>query len=1123
MSIGLPESTILSQSNSANLDPQVSVKQLYISPPPFTDALSSEVLQSLIPFLEKFENQQNVSSLPYLHSIVTTPHHRSDDGTPNFDFQMKTYSRSSQLYSQAYLPRLIHNKLTSASGLLISYVFDNPADELRWVTALSTLLSSPSPVNTFAYTYSNTQSKLSFQSLPSPIPFCPSLLGFIIVCSTSFIYVMISWELVTSVRSKLGLTFAFICQYILSMSTALTIVSFIFPSFAASSLRKFLLVPIFIFITGFDNSIRLLNAVGGTPREYHPSARLLIAMKATIMKTITGLAIYLILLLTSCIIFLKISQQVVHIYLFAALSLIINFCMHMTFFSAIIFADMRRLELSDDIIKDEVFTNSHSLLPFDNTVIRIFKKQYSYFRHFYFNSKISASTAILFISIAVFLIWGVFVQPEEMHNYSSGTMPFFISKLQLISNYDYIKIFEPLVLQGEFSSDAAHVYFHVGTCIRGSFHAFKRIFSLYVFLEFLASFAFLLSLTGVILKFVLPSFTDIFEPLPSKEVMEFSSKELTGYHTLDVLKIITQGSMIATVSLDHNIFVWNAATCGNKVGKPYGVPNSSDFWPISRLVLNSALNLIAIFSTRVTAVKCYNYQTGKLLYHIHDKDNFQNLPVEVFFSGPELIIVTNKAALMSITESGVINTFKVEFSSQSLTLTHAKRLVTPRIPERVVCFSTENDITIGTHIGNMWRFRKLQIQDSPVQVNMHGVHDLSKYKPQPIPAPHAMVARLPMRPSKMAASYNSLPRMERPKPKILANPIVAVVTVPAINMVVLATSVQACLFDAQTGIIVKNFQLGHFKSHTLRVFHSQPTHCRFCGCASIDSLSIAYSDAENDGMVICHTLTIDNRAKNSICIRVERDPRETRCLGFEATTERQHWIGRVEGWDTTGMNMIMGVRRKERKVLFSQQSKSLSISWLKPKFSGVLRSRNLGQRSELLGYGDEDECEDDEDSNFPLIDAIWEGFAMSATGKVSYYDIPDNTSTNRNAVAAASTLLLGTKGLGKYKGSNRRLIKGSGTIGLELDMASQARLLIRSIGPVTKFGTKSIAVAFGNITKVLYFGKEESLPANTDLSSISSSAIHTPIQSHGRLKRHPSASMMNYNSSMSLQYNIRNR
>lgn len=96
---------------------------------------------------------------------------------------------------------------------------------------------------------------------------------------------------------------------------------------------------------------------------------------------------------------------------------------------------------------------------------------------------------------------------------------------------------------------------------------------------------------------------------------------------------------------------------------------------------------------------------------------------------------------------------------------------------------------------------------------------------------------------------------------------------------------------------------------------------------------------------------------------------------------------------------------------------------------------------------------------------------MSATGKVSYYDIPDNTWTNRNALAAASTLLLDTKDLGKYKGSYRRLIKGSGTIGLELDMALQARLFIRSIRPVTKFGTKSIAVAFGNITKALYFGK----------------------------------------------------
>ncbi|KAF5095961.1 hypothetical protein D0Z00_002952 [Geotrichum galactomycetum] len=221
------------------------------------------------------------------------------------------------------------------------------------------------------------------------------------------------------------------------------------------------------------------------------------------------------------------------------------------------------------------------------------------------------------------------------------------------------------------------------------------------------------------------------------------------------------------------------------------------------------------------------------------------------------------------------------------------------------------------------------------------------------------------------------------------------------------------------------------------------------------------------------------------------------------------------------MNMIMGVRKKEPKVLFSQQSKSSSISWLQSKSPGFLRNRKSRQPSEPLEYSNDDEVGDDDGSKFPLIDAIWEGFAMSATGQVSYYDIPDNTSTNRNAIAAANTLLLGTKGLSKRNNPNRQLVKGSGTIGLELDMASQARLLIRSIGPVTKFGTKSIAVAFGNIIKVLYFGKEESLPAEMDLSSLSSSAIHTPKQSHSRLKRHPSASMMKYNSSISMQYNAR--
>lgn len=1007
------------------------------------------------------------STLPYLHSIISnSPFDQEHSSSSLFDNSKQTLKN--RVSSVLYFPRIVDDEVQSASGLLISYVYNSSEDEKRWDRAIALLTTTSSSPETPSYLVSSKSATetTSLFSLPfSFLPICPAPLTVIaFLYSLLTLYVAISWEHIKSVRSKLGLFIAFAVQSSLSMGASLTIISFFFPSFSFECLRHFLIVPFFVIVVGIENVLRLVNAVSMTPPENHPSTRLSTAIPC-LKKTCRIVGIDSLLLFIPCLPFLGMSSQTKQLCLFAILCLVFDLLMHLTYFTAILSVDLRRLELEDLIITDSA-TNHTSDTFFGNRIPKALQPHYLRLKYLIFHPRVSASAVVLGLSLTFLVVWNQASDVNSQRTYSYGRLPFFLSPIlssSVLSKYNYIKVFEPLTIEGEFSGNKSGlpVLFHIGRSIQGSFYNFARIISVTILLELIASIAFILSLTGVILKFLLLPVSEPTEATSNNEVVQFFSKELTGYHTLDVLQVNTQGSMITTVSLDHKVFVWNAASSpGTRIAKPIQIPNPPDFWPITNVVLNSSLNLIALFSTRIPAIKCYNFKTGMLLYHLQDRSLFSSQPVETFFSKSELIVVGKAGKLLSISEAGAITSFPIEFSTTGGTLAHAKRLVTPRIPERVVCLSTDNDISIGTHIGKVWKFRKLQIQESPMQINMHaqGVHDLSKYKPQPIPAPQAMLARRPMRPGKMGAmSAMNKPPIQRPK--ILDNTIVAIVPVPAINMVLIASSVHACLFDAQTGIIVRHFQIGHFKPQTLRAFHSQPTHCRFCGCVSVDTLSIAYTDAEEEGMVICHTLTIDNRAKNSICIRVERDPRETRCLGFEATTERQHWIGRVEGWDTTDINMIMGVRRKESppEIPLATFNTPLSsgISWIKnhsPSITNgsVTRSRRREPSSRLSLQ---------DDSKFPLISSTWEGWAMSATGQVSYYDIPDYSEHIHP------------------NDSNMRSKSNSNnmSIGMELDGVSRSRLLIRSIGPVTKFGAKSIAVAFGNIIKVLYFGKEESL------------------------------------------------
>lgn len=977
-----------------------------------------------------------------------------------------------QLNTLLFFPRIDSHKVPSASGLLVSYIYDTAEDELAFDRAVAALTNSSSSLQSQAYTVSATPNagrRPLFSWQFSFLPFVPAPLKVVAFAySLLMLYVAVSWEHIKSVRSKLGLLIAFVVQASLSLGSSLTIVSFFSPSFSPESMRHFLLAPFFVMIVGIENVLRLVNAVSVTPPENHPSTRLSAAINC-LDKSLALVAIDCAVVLIPCLPFLKFPNQVKQLSCFTCLCLVIDLLMHVTYFTAILSVDLRRLELEDLITTDSP-TNNNPYKFLGGSFSRTLESHYLHLKYWLFHPRISASAIVLTLSLTSLLIWN---QTPHATNETSKRVAFFLSPLlssHTFSNFNTIRIFEPVTIEAELASSTSLISFHLGQSIQGSFYKFSRIISVSILLELVASIAFILSLTGVILKFLLLPVTEPTESSSSSETAQFSSKELTGYHTLDVLQVITHGSMITTVSLDHKVFVWNASSApGTKIAPPVQVPNPPDFWPITKVVLNSSLNLIAIFSTRIPAIKCYNFKTGVLLYHLQDRALFSTQPVETFFSGSELIVVGKSGKLLSISETGAMTSFTIEFSTQGALLSHAKRLVTPKIPERVVCLSKSNDISIGTHIGKVWKFRKLQIQESPVQINMHaqGVHDLSKYKPQPIPAPQAMLARSTMRGGKLG-QFNALARPPINVPKILSEPIVALVPVPALNMVLIASAVHACLFDVQTGIIVRHFQIGHFKPHTLRVFHSHPTHCRFCGCGSVDTLSIAYTDLEEEGMVICHTLTIDNRAKNSICIRVERDPRETRCLGFEATTERQHWIGRVEGWDTTDMNMIMGVRRRETPQTIPTNNLnsplSTSISWIKNQTQGL--QANSGSQSRRRHTHTSSSKVSQKDSDFPLISSTWEGWAMSATGQVSFYDIPDYSEHLHPNESNRLKSPGGGPG-GQYQVSS---------IGMELDSVSRSRLLIRSIGPVTKYGAKSIAVAFGNIIKVLYFGKEESLP-----------------------------------------------
>ncbi len=432
----------------------------------------------------------------------------------------------------------------------------------------------------------------------------------------------------------------------------------------------------------------------------------------------------------------------------------------------------------------------------------------------------------------------------------------------------------------------------------------------------------------------------------------------------------------------------------------------------------------------------------------------------------ELVIILKNGSIiiLNCNDGSIIQHDKLVstvFNNKSIlnnSLIWAKRLITPRVSDRIVACNDNGDIIVSTVINNKWKSRILTLHESYNQPNyqsqsqiqnntsntnnsttvggynrvgsvgMNRKINLSGRSQVSVPSPLSPSSTSPQKSQTMLRSSSS--SSTKTTKNEYKNSFISLVSF--VGMFVRTKDLTAELIDVQSGIVLKKFQVGQIKPGSFRVFHAQPTHCRFCGCAAVASFSIAYTELESR-MLILHTYTIDNRAKTNICLRVERDPREKRCLGFEAVTEHQHWLSNVDCWSVTGMNILMGVRKKNINennddMVYTEQLQNSStgiFSHNNNNTNGIRNRRKRNMRST------NNEFEQSSSSSQIGTGGLWEGWTMTPKGKVTYYDIPSSP------------------------------------------LSSSSGLLIKKIGPIANFGHKSIIVAFGNIMKVLYLGNED--------------------------------------------------
>ncbi|GMM27317.1 hypothetical protein DAMA08_000330 [Martiniozyma asiatica (nom. inval.)] len=399
----------------------------------------------------------------------------------------------------------------------------------------------------------------------------------------------------------------------------------------------------------------------------------------------------------------------------------------------------------------------------------------------------------------------------------------------------------------------------------------------------------------------------------------------------------------------------------------------------------------------------------------------------------EFVIVLKDGAIFTVDcQTGEIK--KTILSSNPLL--SVKKLSSPRVNDRIVGIDVNADLVVATSINNKWISRPVKVDSS----------SYNKGKSLITPAVLSSYEQFTNSDTDTNTNTNEKfkKKVEFDDKKLDELKGIVMETVPFVGMIVRAYALKAQLIDVQTGILLKEWPIGQFKSSTFKVFHPEPKHCKFCGCASVATFSVAYTELETN-MLIMHTFSIDNRAKNSICLRVERDSRETRCLGFASATDHQHWLSNVEGWSPTDLNMLMGVRRKERA------DDSDNTENLYSDTNGHNLRTSVGQYVDTNGrvrnrYGNEEIKNKKKGNsvsldlnNSPKLGDIWEGWTMTADGQVRFYEIPHGSSSG---------------------------------------------LLIKSVGHVQKFGHKSIIVSFGNIMKIFYLGNDNLIEGEPDTESL---------------------------------------
>ncbi|KAF2748135.1 hypothetical protein M011DRAFT_467179 [Sporormia fimetaria CBS 119925] len=261
---------------------------------------------------------------------------------------------------------------------------------------------------------------------------------------------------------------------------------------------------------------------------------------------------------------------------------------------------------------------------------------------------------------------------------------------------------------------------------------------------------------------------------------------------------------------------------------------------------------------------------------------------------------------------------------------------------------------------------------------------------------------------------------------------------PYLGLIFAIRTEEVEVFGFHTRALVHTLKVSPVKPSTFRVMHSTRRLCS-CGAPAVRTLAIAYTTQGVDRMMM-HTFTFEG-ANSLICLGKPGETAVHSCKSLQKATERKHYAEPAGVWEVTNTQSIAGVRRPAPPCTPQSNSSSDSeddyisaraivpASALKakehqsPDASSCNRPSKQARR-ESSSSDDDDGTEAD----------TWEAWTLSSTGEFRTRPLLDDNDAS-------------------------------------LDQVHQ-QLFVASPGPAARVGNKSVALGFGNTVKIISLGKE---------------------------------------------------